>query len=204
MQAAEAAALRGITIAEGVLLLVLGILALLFPVLASFWVTAVVAFGFLVGGIVGWINGLSRSRRLGAGLTFWRLVIATLFLVAGLSMIRTLAAGPLAAAVPVASLALAIGVVFLLEGIVAILVSLSHRQLRGWGWGLANGVVTLVLGLLILTMKFWNLPWVLGTLVGISFVFSGIDLLAFGVSFHEGRSEHGHGETHAAAGGDVV
>ncbi len=183
----ELAGLRGLTIAEGVLLLVLGALALLFPVLASFWVTAVVAFAFLVGGIVGWINGLSRARGLGVGLTFWRLVVATLFLIAGISMIRPLAGGPLAGAGPVASLALAIGVVFLLEGILAVLVSLRHRHLRGWGWGLANGVVTLVLGLLILTMKFWNLLWVLGTLVGISFLFSGIDLLTLGVSLHRER-----------------
>jgi uncharacterized membrane protein HdeD (DUF308 family) len=44
--------------------------------------------------------------------------------------------------------------------------------------------VTLVLGLLILTMKELSLLWVLGTLVGISFLFSGIDLLTFSASFH--------------------
>jgi uncharacterized membrane protein HdeD (DUF308 family) len=63
-------------------------------------------------------------------------------------------------------------------------VALTHRQIRGWGWGLTNGIVTFLLGLLILTMQFWNLLWVLGTLVGISFLFSGIDLLVFSASFH--------------------
>jgi len=48
--------LRAFTLAEGVLLLVLGLLALLFPLIASAWVTLVVAVAFLVGGIVGWIN----------------------------------------------------------------------------------------------------------------------------------------------------
>ena len=66
----------------------------------------------------------------------------------------------------------------------ATLVALSHRQVRGWGWGLANGLVTLLLGLLILTMKAFGLLSVLGILVGISFLFSGIDLLAFSASFH--------------------
>ena len=47
-----AARLRAFTLAEGVMLLVLGGLALIFPVLASVWVTAVVAVAFLVGGIV--------------------------------------------------------------------------------------------------------------------------------------------------------
>ena len=41
--------LRSFTIAEGILLLVLGVLALLFPVIASAWVTVVVALAFLVG-----------------------------------------------------------------------------------------------------------------------------------------------------------
>jgi hypothetical protein len=37
---------------------------------------------------------------------------------------------------------------------------------------------------MILTMKSLSLLWVLGTLVGISFLFSGLDLLTFSASFH--------------------
>jgi uncharacterized membrane protein HdeD (DUF308 family) len=177
-------ALRTFTLAEGVMLLVLGVLALVFPVLASRWVTAFVAIAFLVGGIVGWISSLLRSPQLSGVVSFWRLVVSTLFLVTGIWMIHQMASGPVAAAVQTAAFALAIGVVFLVEGVVEILVAASHRQILGWRWGLANGVVTLALGILILSMKFWNLLWVVGTLVGISFLFSGIDLLRFSASFH--------------------
>jgi uncharacterized membrane protein HdeD (DUF308 family) len=177
-------ALRGLTLAEGILLIVLGLLALIFPLVASVWVTAVVAIAFLVGALVGWINTLTRAARLRRLITFWRLVVSTLFLVAGLWMVHQLAASPRTAAIQVAGLALAIGVVFLLEGVVAAVVALSHRQVRGWGWGLANGLVTLILGALILTIKPINLLSVLGLLVGISFIFSGIDLLTFSASFH--------------------
>ena len=55
-------ALRSFTVAEGILLLVLGVLALIFPMIASAWVTVVVALAFLVGGIIGWVNSLNRSR----------------------------------------------------------------------------------------------------------------------------------------------
>jgi uncharacterized membrane protein HdeD (DUF308 family) len=178
------AALRAFTLAEGVMLLVLGVLAVLFPVLASKWVTAMVAIAFLVGGIVGWISSLLRSARLSRVITFWRLVVSTLFVVLGAWMIHQLASGPMAAALQTAALALAIGVVFLVEGLVEVLVAATHRQVKGWRWGLVNGVVTFALGLLILTMKFWSLLWVVGTLVGISFLFSGIDLLRFSASFH--------------------
>jgi uncharacterized membrane protein HdeD (DUF308 family) len=179
---ARASSLRSFTLFEGVLMLVLGVLALIFPVLASVWATAVVALAFLVGGIVGWINNLMRARLLGRWLVFWRLVVSTLFLVAGGSMIQQLGSG---GAVPVAGLALAIGVVFVLEGLVALGVSLSHRQIRGWGWGLLNGIVTLVLGVLILSMGQAGLLSVIGILVGVSFLFSGIDLLSFSASFHD-------------------
>ena len=183
--------LRGLTVAEGILMVVLGLLALIFPLLASVWVTAVVAIAFLVGGLVGWINTLTRAARLRRWVSFWRLVMASLFLVAGLWMVHQLAAGPMTAAIQVAGLALALGVVFLLEGLVATVVALSHRQVRGWGWGLANGLVTMILGLLILTIKPVNLLSVIGLLVGISFMFSGIDLLTFSASFHSQR-HNGH------------
>jgi uncharacterized membrane protein HdeD (DUF308 family) len=177
--------LRAVTLFEGVLMLVLGVLALLFPVLASVWATAVVAVVFLVGGIVGWIDNLMRARVLNRWLTFWRLVVSTLFLVAGFTMIQQLGSGLAAAAASVAVLALAIGLVFLVEGAVAVGVSLTHRRIRGWGWGLVNGLVTLVLGVVILTMDKPALLGVIGILVGVSFLFTGIDLITFSSSFHE-------------------
>ena len=176
--------LRAFTLFEGVLMLVLGVLALLFPILASVWVTTVVAVAFLVGGIVGWINNLMRAKQLSRWLTFWRLVVSTVFVVAGVSMIQQLGAGPAGVVLPVASLSLAIGIVFLVEGAVASVVSLAHREISGWGWGLLNGLITLILGGLILSLPADSLLSVLGILVGISFLFSGIDLLSFSASFH--------------------
>jgi len=179
-----AASLKAFTLFEGVLMLVLGILALVFPVRSSGVITAVVAVAFLVGGVVGWVSNLMRARQLGRWLSFWRLVVSSVFLVAGVSMIQQLAKGSLSSLLPVMSLTLAIGIVFLVEGLVALVVSLRHRQVSGWGWGLLNGLVTLTLGGLILSMSPASLLPVLGILVGISFLFSGVDLLVFSASFH--------------------
>ena len=175
-------ALRAFTLFEGILMLVLGLLALSFPVRTSAVIAVVVAVAFLVGGIVGWVNNLMRSRLLGRWLTFWRLVVSTVFVVAGFTMILQLGGGQ--ALLPVVSLTLAIGIVFLVEGLVALVVSLTHRQVRGWAWGLLNGLVTLALGALILSMNREALLSVIGLLVGISFLFSGLDLLSFSASFH--------------------
>ena len=78
---------KAFAIAEGILLIILGVLALIFPVIASVWVTGVIAVVFLVGGVVGWISNLARSKRMGRWICFWRLVVSTLFIVAGASMI---------------------------------------------------------------------------------------------------------------------
>ena len=64
-------------------------------------------------------------------------------------------------------------------------VSLSHRHIRGWAWGLLNGAVTLALGLLILSMGPAGLMSVIGLLVGVSFLFSAFDLLSFSARFHD-------------------
>ncbi|HJN36563.1 MAG: HdeD family acid-resistance protein [Prochlorococcus sp.] len=175
---------KAFAIAEGILLIVLGLLALIFPVVASFWTTGVIAVLFLVGGIVGWVSNLARSGRMGRWICFWRLVVSTLFLVAGGSMIGNFR-NPAEAAEQVAAFSLAIGIVFLVEGVVAFCSGLINSSRPGAGWAIANGVITFILGLLILTLKFWNLLWVLGVLVGISFLFSGIDLIAFSSSIHD-------------------
>ena len=179
-----AASLKAFTLFEGVLMLVLGILALVFPVRSSGVITAVVAVAFLVGGVVGWVSNLMRARQLGRWLSFWRLVVSSVFLVAGVSMIQQLAKGSFSSLLPVISLTRAIGIVVLVEGLVAVVVSLSHRQVSGWAWGLLNGLVTLTLGGLILSMSPAGLMPVLGILVGVSFLFSGVDLLLFSASFH--------------------
>ena len=177
---------KAFSIAEGILLIVLGVLSLIFPVIASFWTTGVIAVLFLVGGVVGWISNLARSGRMGRWICFWRLVVSTLFIVAGASMISNFR-DPGEAAEQVAAFALAIGIVFLVEGVVAFFNGLANSGQAGAGWAIANGVITFILGLLIVTLKFWGLLWVLGTLVGISFLFSGIELIAFSSSIDEGQ-----------------
>jgi uncharacterized membrane protein HdeD (DUF308 family) len=96
----------------------LGIIALTFPVIASVWVTGVIAVVFLVGGVVGWISNLARSKRMGRWICFWRLVVSTLFIIAGASMLSNFnSAAELKD--QVISLSLVIGIVFLVEGVVA-------------------------------------------------------------------------------------
>jgi uncharacterized membrane protein HdeD (DUF308 family) len=175
----ERSALRRFTLLEGGAMVLLGAVALSFPVIVSYWLTGVIAVVFVVAGGVRWISTLGRVRHLSRTHAFSSFVVATLLVLSGIWMVSRLAHGPAAAGAAVMALALAAGVVFLLEGILASLFSLGHRHSPGWGWGLLNGVITLAIGggLLSLNASAW--PRMLGVLVGISFVLSGLDLLGF-------------------------
>ncbi len=193
-QAGEAAAeslerrerrtLRRFTWLEGGSMLVLGTLALLFPLIVSFWITGVVAVVFVVAGVVRWITTVGRARCLSRTHAISSFVMATLMVLGGIWMATRLADGPAAGAAPVTALALAAGVMVLLEGMLASVFSLGHRHIPGWGWGLLNGLTTLVIGGGLLSLNVSALPRMLGVLVGISFLFSGLDLLGFHLRFH--------------------
>jgi uncharacterized membrane protein HdeD (DUF308 family) len=78
---------------------------------------------------------------------------------------------------PVAGLAwLTLGLAFYLlaEGVLEFMLSLKLRPLPGSGWLLVDGFVTLVLAAMIWNTWPSSTAWVVGTLVGISVLFSGV------------------------------
>jgi uncharacterized membrane protein HdeD (DUF308 family) len=76
-----------------------------------------------------------------------------------------------------ASLTLAIAVYLLIEGVLEFVLSLRMRPAPGSGWLLVDGVVTLILALMIWSTWPSSAAWVVGTLIGISMLFSGITRL---------------------------
>jgi uncharacterized membrane protein HdeD (DUF308 family) len=69
---------------------------------------------------------------------------------------------------------------FLAEGVVNILLGLSHRKdMTGrWEWIVLNGVVDLVLAVIIIAGLPGTLVWALGMLIGIDLLFGGASLVA--------------------------
>jgi uncharacterized membrane protein HdeD (DUF308 family) len=150
---------------EGIVLLILGTLAVLAPVIAS--VAATVFFGWLllVSGVVGLIATLRARGAPGFG---WSLVSALLGIVAG----GLLLFYPLQGTLSLTAILIAFLVV---EGVVSIMYALEHRSaLSGrWGWMLASGILDVALGIFL----FLGLPgtalWALGLLIGINMLFGG-------------------------------
>jgi uncharacterized membrane protein HdeD (DUF308 family) len=177
LQQAVAAAVREhstLFLVEGVVLLILGAIAIVVPPLATVAVTIIIGWVFLASGIVGLIATFGAR---GVPGFWWSLLSAVLAVAAGVVLLIQPIGGAL-------SLTLLLVVFFIIEGVAGIMYALEHRQqLSGrWGWMLVSGVVDLVLAAII----FGGLPataaWTLGLLVGIDMIFGGAALIGIAVA----------------------
>ncbi|MFA6266330.1 MAG: HdeD family acid-resistance protein [Pseudolabrys sp.] len=155
---------------EGVALLVLGLVAILIPPLATLAVTILFGWLFLISGVIGLVTTFWMRNAPGF---WWALISAALGILAG----GWLLAQPIAGAL---SLTLVLIAFFIIEGVASIFFALDHRrELSGqWGWMLASGLVDLVLAVMLLTGLPSTAVWALGLLVGINMVFGGTALIA--------------------------
>ena len=152
-------------LAQGVIMLILGVLAIIWPGISTIAVDIYVGWLFLLSGIVG-IFTMFLARDVQAFL--WMLLTAALSLFVGIVLLWH----PVEGAV---SLTLVLIALFIVEGIFQIAASLSYRNVfpESWGWMLASGIADLILAALII--KGWpsTAAWALGLIVGINLITSG-------------------------------
>jgi uncharacterized membrane protein HdeD (DUF308 family) len=155
---------------EGIVLVVLGVLAILLPPLATLTFTLVIGWLLLISGIVGLATTFMARHAPGF---WWSLVSALLAIAAGVVLLRWPVSGAL-------SLTLLLIVFFIIEGVASIMFALEHKNdLSGrWGWMLASGIIDLVLAALIWAGLPSTAEWALGLLVGINLLFGGSALIA--------------------------
>jgi uncharacterized membrane protein HdeD (DUF308 family) len=155
---------------EGIILVVLGVLAIVVPVVATLAVAILLGWLFLISGIVGLVTTFMARQTPGF---WWSLLSGVLAIVAGLVLLGW----PVSGAV---SLTLLLIVFFTIEGVLTIMYALEHkRELSGrWGWMLASGIVDLVLAVLILAGLPGTAAWALGLLAGINMLFGGSAMIA--------------------------
>ena len=155
---------------EGIVLVILGVLAIVVPPLATIAITIFLGWLFLISGIAGLITTFGARHAPGF---WWSLLSAMLGIAAGLVLL----AWPVSGAV---SLTLLLIVFFLIEGVLSIMYALEHkRELTGqWGWMLFSGIIDLVLAAMIFAGLPGTAAWALGLLVGINMLFGGSAMIA--------------------------
>lgn len=152
---------------QGIVMMILGLIAIAVPNVATLAIAIFVGWLFLIGGTV---RVLSVWRARSAPGFAWSLVTALLAIVLGLILVLNPLEGVL-------TLTMVLIVLFIVEGVAAILIALEFRRhIRQWGWTLFNGIVDLVLAYLIFQGWPSTAAWAIGLLVGINMLFLGLSL----------------------------
>lgn len=157
----------GWSIALSVLMIVAGVLAIIVPPAAGIAVALIVAWLLIFSGgahlVFAWYT------RTAGGLV-WELLLGVLYILVGGYIVIHPAAG-------LASLTLALAIYLFAEAILEFVLSFRLRPMPGSGWLLLDGIITLILAIMIWRTWPSSTEWVIGTLVGISMLFSGITRL---------------------------
>jgi len=161
---------------EGIILVILGLLAVAVPVVAGLAVTILFGWLFLISGIVGLITTFAMRQSPGF---WWSLLSGVLGVVVGGWLLVQPELG-------LASLTYLLIAFFIIEGVATIMFALEHRAaLSGrWAWMLVSGIVDLFLAGVILTGLPGAVAWALGLIVGINMVFGGASMIGMALAAH--------------------
>jgi uncharacterized membrane protein HdeD (DUF308 family) len=155
----------------GGILAAVGALAIAAPWVASTVVDYAVGIALIVGGA----SQIGMSALTFTWRGFWlTLLCGVLSLVAGTAMLSLPDAG-------IRALATFLGLVILFEAAAKLATAFSAPSAFPWGWLLVDGLVTAILGGILLTSSAAQAVVYVGILVGINLLSSGVSLLATGV-----------------------
>jgi uncharacterized membrane protein HdeD (DUF308 family) len=153
----------GVGMAVGILVVVAGILALLSPLVAG--LSIAIAVGVLI--IASGVSRLFLAFKMGSfGHGLLVFLLGLLSIVIGGYMVSR-------PGMALATLTLVLAVYFAVDGVFQIIWAFRLRPIKGWGWSLFSGIVSLALGIMIWRQFPVSGVWAVGTLAGIHMVFGG-------------------------------
>jgi uncharacterized membrane protein HdeD (DUF308 family) len=148
----------------GVLLIVLGVIGIALPTVSTIFAETWFAL-ILVSAGAAKLGYAFRTRQQGGFV--WKLLLSTLYIATGVMLF----ANPLTG---ILTLTLLLGSFLLIEGVFELILAFRLRPQQNWTWALGNGIVTLLLGAMIWFQWPFDAPWLLGTLIGASVLFTGV------------------------------
>ena len=161
-------ATRWLILSAGIVF-VCGILAIVLPLTFSVGVAAVLGWLFLFAALAHLVFGI----HFGSGTLGWHAFIAGLYSVAAIYLLVNPLLG-------VVLLALLVGVVLIIEGIIEIALYFIMRECPHSIWILIDGFITLVLGIVVCAHWPPATLDIVQYLVGVSFISSGVSRLVLG------------------------
>ena len=157
----------GFSIALSVLMIVAGFLAIIIPPVAGIAVTILVGWLLVFSGVMHFVYAWHTR---GTGPIIWEILVGIAYtFVGGYVLFRPL--------LGMVGLTLALAIYLFAEAVLEFILGFQLRPRRGSGWLFVDGVITLILAVMIWRTWPSSTAWVIGTLVGISMLFSGITRL---------------------------
>lgn len=165
----------GWSIVLGILMIIAGIVAMIEPGISGLFITIVVGWSAIFNGVAQIIFGV---RTHGGWHVLLEVLLGIIYIIAGIYLLMHPVGGLLA-------LTLIMAWCLFIYGVFALFLAFKIKPRGGWGWVLFDGIITILLGLLIL--KHWpmNTEWVVGTLFGISIFMSGITRLMMSLALRK-------------------
>lgn len=160
------------SIVVSILMILAGVLAIVIPPAAGIAVTILVGWLLVFSGAAHLVFGWHTRT---AGGFVWELLLGVLYILVGAYLLFHPVAG-------LASLTLALAIYLFAEGVLEFILSFRLRGMSGRGWLLFDGIITLILAIMIWRTWPSSTPWVIGTLVGISMLFSGVSRLVLSLA----------------------
>lgn len=152
----------------GILMLLCGFLAITIPLASGIGVAIVIGWILLITAVWHLLFGFRSGS--GVGGFLWQLLLAIVYGAAGLMLLLYPLRG-------LAWLTLILATFLLIEAVLEIIFYFSIRGRARAGWVLVDAIVTLLLGILIWVHWPSSSLWAIGTLIGVSLIFSGISRL---------------------------
>lgn len=174
-----------ISLLIGILLIVLGMIAIAQPTASTIFAETWFALILASAGFAKLVYAFQTREE---GGFIWKLLLGILYIATGVMLFAYPLTGVL-------TLTLLIGSFLLTEGVFELILAFRLRPQNNWTWALGNGIITLLLGLMIFFEWPFNAPWLIGTLVGVSVLFTGVSRVMLSLN---ARSVLNHSD-HAAS-----
>jgi uncharacterized membrane protein HdeD (DUF308 family) len=164
-------------VALGVVLLLLGVLALGDVVVVTLISTIFIGAMLLVGGVFQVVHAFMVKTWSGFLLSMLGGIV---YAVGGLLIMNEPVQGALV-------ITLFLIVALMIGGILRIVVAVRHREINGWWLMALSGVISVLIGFLLYASFPWSGLWVLGTLIGVELLVQGATWLMFGMALRRMR-----------------
>lgn len=153
-----------------VVFIVLGVMAIVEPMVAGLAAAVLVGWLLLFGGVA---HGVAAFSGGGVGNVIWQLILGLVYVIGGAYFLTH-------TVMALGTLTLFLAGILLAEAVLEIVAYFRTRSAGGSSWQLWNGIITLLLGCMIWRQWPASAVWAIGTLVGVKLLMTGFSRLMLG------------------------